>query len=206
MGAREIFLHAEANSAEEGFEKLSKESEYEFGHDPYNGGTSTCYLSRVAKISDIYSKSAEKKAYKQVEKEMETISKRAVRCLDLGVMYYKLSSIQKKAIHNKEAVKPKWVQKYVVIDYYDFDEHILFSTETKKECEEYIRKYIFEYPRHTFYIAKRPVQVNKLGRDEDYMDKFEIVTRQVKSYPKRVSPGTKVEAIHKYLYYGWAAE
>ena len=204
MGACSFIVGKEATSADEAFRQLCEEAAYNYGHNAYSGKINTCdFYGRATVLADKYAKAVEAKAQKMAYEQFERMRKYQACCYDLGVVYYNVMSVKKDV---PEKQKIKWVQKYVVIDARGLDEDIVFKADTKKPCEEYIRQHIFS-GRQCLAIAKRPVpQPAPFGRNKDYLARYSVSVKQVNKIPKNVPSGSKVEAVHRYLFYGIAAE
>lgn len=69
MGAIGFTNMVEARTAQEGYNRLVKQAQYEYGHDHYNGTISTCELTRCRGKFDIATQENIDKAYEMVEKD-----------------------------------------------------------------------------------------------------------------------------------------
>lgn len=87
MGACNFLNECVSKNYKDAYASLVEDALYEYGHDPYNGTISTCYLSRRAPkvIQKTYGPRAEKAALKLIESE-DWGEKREARVLDLGAV------------------------------------------------------------------------------------------------------------------------
>lgn len=209
MGACSFIVSGEGVSPQNAFQMLCEEAAYEYGHSPYSGTINTCSLCGTTVLGKKYTKTVEKKGYALANKDVEDVRKYTARCLDLGVVYHNVYSLKRVSYDKMTA---RWKQKYVVIDTEDFSEHILYSADTKKACEEYVRKRIFDDLRkHTvpadLVIAKRPVQEPKPKTpNKDYLARYSLTCKRANTKPKKNPADAFVEEVHKYIFYGMAAE
>lgn len=196
MGAVSFYHEVEGASASKCFDILVEQARRLHGFDSYNGTISTCELGRVKKVADKYSESVKKKAKQMIEDDNYG-QKWVATCLDLGVVRYEVISATKSPVTAKE--KAKFVQKYVVMEDYQPYKHY----DTKSEAEEAALEMALHYPNAYYCVCKRPVNVN---HGEEKTSEIKITTDVKKTKPKTVKKNSKVHEIHKYIFYGLAAE
>lgn len=193
MGACSFINRAEASSVYEAFDRLVEEAVRKYGDNPYNGTISTCSLGRTIKTFEKYSKTNEDKAYKLIEKDNYG-EKRCAKAIDLGAVYYEVTTI-KKLPSKKE--KPKWIMAYVV--HYG-EKAKSFKTKTLADAEA-IK--LLKNGEKDVYVSKEYVNTVK---SSEIVSEFKIEKKQSKYKPKTLKPNQACKEIHKYIFYGFAAE
>lgn len=197
MGACSFYHEMDGTSAGECFDELVEQAHHDYGYDSYNGTISTCCLGRVVRIADTYSKSAEQKARKYIEDD-NWGRKWEATCLDVGVFGYEVVSVKKQVL---KPLKPaKYETKYVVLKN---DADIITSSYKKTEADEKAMQLSLQDPHAVYSVSKRPVNIN---RGDDRVSAFEVAKSIKKSRPKSVKKNTVVRELHRYVYYGFAAE
>lgn len=193
MGACSFIEVAYAGSAREAFDSLVKDAIREYGNRSYNGTISTCSLGRTVKTFEKYSKTNEDKAYKLIEKDNYG-EKWYAKAIDLGTVYYEVITIKKLA-SKKE--KPKWTMMYVV----HYGERTkLFKTKTESDAEA-IR--LLKNGEKDVYVSK---EYTNLVKGSEIVSEFKIEKKQSKTKPKSLKSNQTCKEIHKYMFYGFAAE
>jgi hypothetical protein len=192
MGAVSFINTIEATSVNEGFEKLVEEALHELGHSRYNGTISTCDNCCCVKTFSKYSPKTEKKMLEFIEQRLDRMYKRDVECIDLGVIGYDRITIKK--IHSKPTAK--FEQKYAIIDC--DTGNLIASRKTKKEACDFAYQCIVK--GKDVEIRKMPVLIS----GSSLCTSFEKTTKRFKTMPD----ATKyiVNPMHKYIFYGFAAE
>lgn len=207
MGAVDIITFGEGTNYKDVFNQLVQEAIYEYGNDSYNGTISTCRIGNYSceKFADVYSPSIEKKAYKIARDRIDDMAKCDCEAFDLGVIRYEIIKVKKSLPKiNKVAI---YKQQYAVIKIDgNGKESVVKSFETKKIADDYAVKLAFANVgknMETYFVAKRPVNINN-GNDK--VTEFKLEIKKQKSKPKTVPKGCIVNEIHRYLFYGLAAE
>ena len=198
MGASNFIQTGYGCNAGEVFDLLVKEAEYERGHDGYNGTISTCTYIGCKKVSDIYNKSVDKKAYKIIENDNYG-RKWEAKALDLGIVRYEVIRVKKVVPKTKK--KAEFKQRYAVILLNSNKMKAHF--ETKKEADEDALKRILKNPNEEYIVCKRSININN---GDDTVTEFKVEVSERKSKPKNIPTGCILREIHKYLFYGFAAE
>lgn len=197
MGACSFVHVAEGVSARECFAMLVNEAYHAYGHDAYNGTISTCSLGREKKVADVYSATVEKKARKMVEDDNYG-RKWSATCLDMGRVAYEVVTARKCTATSK--TKAKYMTKYVVVRD-DINDVAAFATKT--EADNRALKEALNNPHAHYVVVKKPVNVN-LG--SDCVSTITVETTRKKTKPTAKKDNVAVREIHKYLFYGFAAE
>lgn len=110
MGAQEFFITHKAKTVEEAFNELVEQSEYERGHDRYNGSISTCSLrSRPVKVFDKYSPKNKSFAM-EIARAEDFGEKWTAKYIDLGVCGYELIEVKR----TKREYTAKYKMMYVI--------------------------------------------------------------------------------------------
>lgn len=185
MGACSFFNMIESASADDGFRELCKNAIQECGNDPYNGTISTTNLvSRTIKIADKYSAKAMGKGKKYAETHIEDIPKRRCQALDLGVVRYEVHTLKKVPGANNE---------YELIGF-DFDKSDRYGYfKTKEEAVAKAEKLFMHEPYSNYRIIQTKAA-------------YKTMVKTYKSKPSRVPKDGRLVEIHRYLYFGVAAE
>lgn len=193
MGACSFIETAFAGSVREAFDNLVKEAIRENGNGPYNGTISTCSLERTVKKFDKYSKSNEDKAYKLIEEDGYG-DKWYAKAIDLGIVHYEIMTIKKLAAKKE---KPKWVMAYVV--HYGRKAK---SFKTKTEADAEAMK-LLKNGEKDVYVSKEYVNTIK---DSEIVSEFKVEKTQKNTKPKTLKSNQSCKEVHKYMFYGFAAE
>lgn len=198
MGAQAFTRLAKGTSAREVFDMLCEDARYEYGNDSYNGTISTTNLRRVTKVADKYSETSKKKGYKMVEED-DYGQKWECDCLDLGVVEYKVTTVKKVTEHPKKTADYKMM--FCVCKAYNND--VIKKCKTKKEADDWAVDYIGKNTNDSLVVRKMYVNVNS---GSDITTSFDKTVKTYKSKPNlKPMTGRTVEAVHMYLFYGWAA-
>lgn len=142
---------------------------------------------------DKYSKSNEDKAYKTI-KEDHYGEKWVAKAIDLGIVHYEVTTF-KKLTSKKE--KPKWTMSYVV--HYGTRTK-LFRTKTESDAEA---MKLLKNGESDVYVSKEYVNTVK---GSEVVSEFKIEKKQLKTKPKTLKQNQTYNEIHKYMFYGFAAE
>lgn len=197
MGACSFFHKIDGPSAGECFDILVQAAYEQSGHDPYNGTISTCTLGRVHRVADVCTPAVEKKVHKMIEDD-DYGRKWVATCLDLGLVGYEVITVKKVA--TKPAKAAKYLTKYVVIEEYT---KTVSHHDTKTEAENAAMKAALAHPENDYTVCKRPVNMN---RGDDCLTRLEVTKTMKKTKPKTTKQNAHVRAIHRYVFYGMAAE
>lgn len=202
MGASNFIETGYGSNAGEVFDLLVKDAEYEKGHDRYNGTISTCSYVGCKKVADVYTKSVDKKAYKIIEDDNYG-RKWEAKALDLGVVRYEIVRIKK--VIPKSKKKAEFRQRYAVmlLDSYGVLYKMKAHFETKKEADEDALKRILKNPNEKYVVCKKAININN---GDDTVTEFKVEVSERKSKPKTIPAGCILREIHKYIFYGFAAE
>lgn len=198
MGAVNFVEEIKAQSAKEGFEVLVSEAISNFGAHEYNGTISTCCMAECTLRFNKYSKSNEKKAMDFIEKDDYGVKWEA-NYIDLGVIEYKVVTV--KVSNTKDFKNPEYKIKYVVRD---MQERRIGSADTKTEASNIAKRHSLRDMEGCF-ISKEYELVN--SKQNNIIAETNIEIKTYKTEPKlKDIPGRRIVPIHKYLFYGWAAE
>ena len=195
MGACSFVNVWDGRDYREGFRELVSQAEFEYGSSAYNGTLSTCHLhhGQPVRISDRYTKTAEKKAEKWMREHPG--EKWVARVLDLGVVEYDIVSY-KKIPQNAEAC---WQTFYVV----KADGQKMKTFKSVSDARRYLKAEIARSDGSVdwYSIEKVPENIGGTALSTSY----ERVCRTVKTKPKRVPKGATLVERHRFLYYGLAS-
>lgn len=199
MGASNFVMTWTGTDYEQGYRELCRETEFEYGHDYYNGTISTTHLSRrqPTKIAERWSATADKRANKFID-EHDGGVKWECRVLDLGVTGYEVAKFVK-VPHTSADVQ--FQTRFVAYA----DEQEIGTYKTAAEARAALEKVIGlrKYAKtQCFHVEKKPVKV--CGTSTTTCA-YERQVRIAKTKPKTTPKGTTVTPIHKFVYYGWAA-
>lgn len=206
MGAVEFTELLEGFSAKDAFNMACETARSLFGCDPYNGTISTCSLGSGRRIGNgYYSPENLKKAEEILEKNPNQMRKRVACYFDLGIAFQEVYEIKKDI--PKEPVNAKYLTRHaVVLDLYpDEGGQIICSKATKKEAEDACKELLLKNPRNMYCVRKMPVNMNNGNNMESV---FHMEKKRLPVKGKILTSNNKrtVRAIHKYLFYGLAAE
>lgn len=193
MGACSFIKTAYAGSAREAFDSLVKDAIREYGDNSYNGTISTCSYGGTVMRFDKYSKSNEDKAYKLIEEDGYG-EKWDAKAIDLGIVHYEVTTIKKVSVKKE---KPKWTMMYVV--HYG-GRTKLFKTKTESDAEA---MKLLKNGESDVYVSKEYVNTVK---GSEVVSEFKIEKKKSKTKPKSLKPNQTYNEIHKYMFYGFAAE
>lgn len=183
-----------ATSEKEGLDHLVQEAIETYGRDDYNGTISTCNGCRCVKRYDKYSDKNKTEATEIMLNMKKTLSTRDVRCIDLGCVQYVVRTIKKENLNYTAEFK----QKFVVRDYSGRSHG---TYDRKSEADESAIKLALE--GKDVYVEKTQVQLSGNSK----VATFNCINKLYKTKPKLKSlPNRKIYEIHKYLFFGWAAE
>ena len=196
LGYSQFEEYTEAASPEEGFARLVAEAKSLYGDDPYNGTISTCNLGRVVHIADKYSTAAENKAAAWMKKYPG--QKWVAACLDCGVTAYRKVTVKKATAPAKGTV---YASRYVLSEKShgrNVSEKIF---ERKEDAEHEEFRLAAKHPENLCRITRTKVLV--AGTEATVT--FEPHVENTGKKPKETK-NSKVVPIHRYIYYGLAAE
>lgn len=193
MGANAFIYKEEGTDPRKIFDTLVRDAIEENGNDSYNGTISTCNYMGIKKSFKKYDESTRDKARKYIDDD-ENGNKWECSVIDCGVKRWEVVSIKKR----KSKSNAKYKTKYVIYNGYGKK---LATKETLKEAEE--AAISFAFSEKGIEISKEPVLIEGNNIVED------IYTER-KSYDKKPkikeTATKKIQEIHVYYFYGWAAE
>jgi len=197
MGARSFIQTIKASSPGEAFQRLVSEATFEHGHSSYNGTVSTCSIGRCTLNFEKYLKANEKKAYAHI-KANGNGSKYVADFVDLGVCEYVVRTTKKVV---KKGVAPKYQMRYMVRPL-SFEATRGTSFESLTKANAFARSQALKTGcEHE--ISKEYVLVSK----SNGIASFTIEERCQTSKPKcKKNDNKAVIPVHKYWFYGFAAE
>lgn len=192
-----------ATNPSNGYDALTSDAIDQYGRDHYNGTISTCYGYSCSHIGfDKYSKANEKKAEKYINKHMHDMGKWDCEYIDLGVVRYDVVKATKKKA-NKE--KPTFKKMFVVY----WETFSASGRRNKKSFDRLVDAENFAFDKKLELGDNSDVFIKNeyvLVDGNNVVETIETTVTQKKSRPKSVGKNTVVKEIHKYLFYGWAAE
>ena len=193
MGAIPFCYKLEGSNPYSLYEELVKEAIEEHGEDTYNGTISTTEYRGITKSFPKYSEATVSSA-KEYIKDVEYGNKRDCCVIDLGVKSYAVTTIKKK----KQKSNATYKIQYGIYNGYGKQ---LAVKPTQKEAEEAAIKFTF---------AEQNVEIRKEPKKVSGNNVIEELYTERKTYEKKPkikeSPTKKIEEIHVYYFYGWAAE
>ena len=194
MGATSFIQTVDAISAREAQEILIKKAKEEYGSHPYNGTISTCYSFRCAKTFDKYSKANEQKMLEYASRDF-TMETRTARYIDLGVAYYMQTTVKK----IPQTCTAKYEQRYAVVD---MTGKLISPTSYRTTKTEAINL-AMEYAIKGVEVAvnKMPILVSGNSTCTTFCVEQTRVSKMSKDTKNK-----KTIPIHKYIFYGLAAE
>ena len=204
MGACTFREEAYGESAKKVYDLLCSEAEEEYGDDCYNGTISTTYFCKISKSFDKPTLTNEKKANKFIREHLEKIDKRDCYCVDLGIDHYEIVTVKKQS---PKVSSPKFKKKYVVhysTEGFRSNKEKTKSFDSKKEAENFTMKEQLSNPEDSIFVTTEYVVVK--GNNTISTMKVEITTKKTMSKSLKQMPNRIVKPIHKYIFYGWAAE
>ena len=201
MGAAEFFNTIDAETPEEGYNRLCERAIEEYGNDPYNGTISTTRLYGCSSPNTSkFTSTAAKKALKAA-READFGRKGNCRAIDLGVVGYQVCKIKKDTSY-KSTSAPKYITRFVLCDWCGNrigNDSYANQTEAKAALISLFKRGKVE-DTSWISIEKRPVLVE--GRAE--ISRFVIETKMYKTRPKKIATDAVCKEIHRYAYYGLA--
>lgn len=190
MGAIKFYETASAATAQEAFGMLRSQAVEEYGNDPYNGTISTTDLvGEPVIIARKYSKRSENAGYKYAEQHAFG-EKWEARALDLGVMKYRITTAEKLDLSG--APEPEFAVRY------EADNR---TYETQEQAEQAAMQIAQNYG-HNVSVCKVYVPVS----GSNIVSQIVADAEECEKLPGRLPAGAKVEKIHMWAFYGWAAE
>lgn len=198
MGATNFDEIIIGESASKCFDILSRQAEFDYGCDAYNGSISTCDLGSCTLSFDKYLKSNEKKAYDHI-KDKKYGSKWIANYVDLGVVEYELLTVKKE----KKECNAKYKMKYVICELQrGCFVKTNYSFEKIKDAESKAIELALENPDIDYSVSKD--YVVESGKNTNCI--LTIDKKVYKSKPKAsLKPNQKLIEKHKYIFYGWAS-
>lgn len=200
MGAADFAIAWTGTDYEQGFDELCRNARWEHGNDPYSGTINTTHLSwrKPTKIAERYSATAERRAQKFLE-DHDYGEKRECRVLDLGIVGYEVAKFVKVPHTSADA---QFQTRFVAYA----DECEIGTYKTATEARAALEKAV-ALPRYSktrrFHVEKAPIKV--AGKSTTTCA-YERQTRIAKTKPKDTPKGATVTPVHKFVFYGWAAE
>lgn len=194
MGARNFCVIGEGRTASDVFDCIVENAQYEHGHDRYNGTISTCNLGRCTKTFERFSKMNVEEARQLVEKE-DYGEKYVAKYIDLGVYGYELVEVKRK--HKKSDAKFKFGYRL-----YDECGKPRGFEEVKTKAEE--KAMLLAVKENVTVYIKR-----EYGKVSGNNEVCEVVVKRTFSEKKpraTRAPGKEIVPLHKFMFYGWAAE
>lgn len=157
-----------------------------------------------------YEEARAKAAYNAARQELaEGVGKRSCYGIDLGIVRYDVerTSVKKEVVAaSKDAPKPVWGKRYIAICFCDnFDEKESPAFVSQKEAEAWLKKMAERGDIYRGIIEHRMVITNGVSVKKASFS----FSKEVKSYkklPSRLPAKATVREIHRYLFYGVAAE
>lgn len=193
MGSTSYIYKREGNDPYKLYQELVEEAIEECGDGNYNGTISTCEYRGIRKSFQKYDESTNDLAKKYIY-DHDNGEKWECNVIDCGVKRYEVVSIKKR----KKKSDAKYKTQYVI---YNSKGKKLAVKSTQKEAEDTAISLAFT--EGEIDIKKEPVvQTGDNIVEEIYIEK--------KSYDKKPkikeSATKKIQEIHVYYFYGWAAE
>lgn len=198
MGAISFIEEGEGLSAEEAFNALYNGAIHEYGNDPYSGTIATTELRKCVKRFAVYKPENEIVAQKIID-DLGNGDKWESDYIDLGVCSYITRRICKTTSQNTGV----YAKKYVVFDdaagkpvkkgkHYD----------NKSDANAFAMQLSLK-SGNCYTVKKIPVLIS----GSNMVSKFKVNEKKTTEKPKcRTSSACKVFEIHKYLFFGWAAD
>lgn len=198
MGAINFFETCADVNPEEAFSKLALEALREYGSDPYSGTIATTSLRNYQqkRIAETYSKKAEDAAY-EYARQHDFGEKWTSDYLDLGVKEYQITTVKKVRVP-KDKQTATYQTVYAVVE--DGTDRTLENFGVQAAAEAFAEKYCGQH-HVSVQICKR----KKLVSGSEALERFEATTRTQKKKPARIPKGVRVDEVHVYAFYGWAA-
>lgn len=197
MGACTFYKTCEAETARKAFEELTGDAAYEYGHGRYNGTISTCSMGRCVKTFAEYNKDNVIIADKII-KDLGCGSKWKADYIDLGVAYYIVREVKK----TNKTYNAKYKQRFVVCD---GDTQLPLRSEKSYETKPEADKRAIELALEGKDVCVRKTMVKLSGND--VVSLFEFTEKRTEKKPKLKAQDTRtVVPVHKYIFFGWAAE
>lgn len=133
-------------------------------------------------------------------------SNRTAYYLDLGVYGYRVTTVKVVPVKKENNIETKYA---IFKRVYDSDRILHYKpliqvykdkTEAKNALLKFVKKdYNSYYIRKIKYNAKTKYEAN------DILFDTEITVKEYNKKPKKIPPNSKIEEIHKYVLFGWAA-
>lgn len=204
MGAESFVLEASAENADVAYINLVRSAREEYGYDSYNGTISTtdCYHLVGSENHSPCTKTSVRKAYDRVRKDGGG-RKWTASCIDCGVEKYILRQVSRKATH-KEPPKYETCYDTVVIDGEYLTPTVIRSFATKKEADDFTKKYLLNNPGAGCTASVK--KSRRLVSGTDTVTDFSVEEKVYKSRPHPKSmEGRTLREIHKYVFYGYGS-
>lgn len=190
MGACSFYEMASGSSAQEAFTSLCSQAIQEYGSYEYNGTISTTELvGKPVVIATKYSGKAELEG-RNYAKEHDYGNKWEARALDLGVVKYRITTVEKMDLSGTSA--PEFAIRYEAEDK---------VYKTRKNAEQAAMR-IAKEQGHNVSVRK----VYALVSGSNMVSQIVADTEECEELPDKLPDGADVEEIHMWGFYGWAAE
>ena len=202
MGACGVSRIVEGTDVEEIWDAIVKDCIREYGEDSYNGTFSTTRLCGKIKSFPKCTKSVEKEARAIVTRmfKNDEVRKWQSYYIDLGVTGYLVTQVKKETVKADD----KFRLKYCVIKEAEFsrDDRVIKSFATKKEADDKMLSVALK-EHGSYHVERRYVNEGK----SPVTTRCKVSNKIYKSKPKlKAMDNRKIEEIHKYLFFGMAAE
>ena len=197
MGAVSFMHIEEGFNARDVCEALAAEATRRRGSNAYNGTISTCSFGRCYRSFATWSKENEQAVIAELNARQHRWVKWQADYVDLGVCGYMVVTVKK----TNAEYTAKYKQKFVVCDRFGTKSYGAFDTKPLADaaaCTLALQK-----PDGDFCVRKTMVRLE--GNDE--VASFRVEKKRVNKKPKVTSgPNVRVYPIHKYVFFGFAAE
>lgn len=200
MGSRFISRTTEGTNIDVAYDLIREADAQRFGDDYYSGHFGSTNLGRCKTLTnDMYNKKIEKEAKTIIDDEMENGSNwgNVVKGLDLGIIGYDIVTIKKE---KKTTKPPTYETFYVVYSSGYSNSKMLFKSKVKKEAEDKLMEFGFNYP--DAILLKEPVLVSGNATILTLDRNVKRVTKK----PSKIPAKARLFPIHKYVFYGWVKE
>ena len=202
MGACFFTNQIESENPTKAYDALVEDAIRKYGNDSYNGTISTwCGYAKSSLSFNKYSKTNELKARRYIDKTQDNICKRDCLYIDLGVVRYEtVKAIKKKVVKEKPVYKKMFVVYWEKIsDAYGNNKR---AFDKLADAEKFAFKKKLESSALNIYIKYEYFLV----KGKNMVETFDVKITPRKTRPQKVGQNTVVKEIHKYIFYGWAAE
>ena len=194
MGAQSFCLTVDATDARTAFETLFEDAIYDRGHDKYNGTISTCSMGCCKLSFDKFVASNTKKAEKLI-RELDNGEKWVAHNIDLGVTGYTQTTAKKVP----RTANAQYAWKFKVIN---CETGKMVDSRAYFDTKEEARKKAIACAEKGLWVAvtnKEKILISGSNVMEEYHPETKALARK----PKKMTSSMK--AIHRYIFFGWAA-